>query len=192
VRDGKARVPTPAELDRLFKLESLNPRNYAMLMISYGCGLRVSEIASLDLGHILNEDGTIITAFSLLKENTKTKKAREVYLSNVNVVKALEEYVAHLRSQGDVDLADPLFMSYRGARFHPNSLQQVFSWMYERAGLKGCRSHSGRRTFATRLGQANVDIKSIQNLMGHESIQQTATYIDTSPDVLKKVVEKVI
>ena len=44
----------------------------------------------------------------------------------------------------------------------------------------------------TRLGQANVDIKSIQNLMGHESIQQTATYIDTSPDVLKKVVAKII
>jgi integrase/recombinase XerD len=192
VRDGKARVPTPAELEKLFDMESANTRNYAMLLLSYGCGLRVSEIASLNLGHVLNEDGTILPTFSLLKQNTKTKKAREVYLNNEKVIAALAEYIKHLRSQGDVDLDDPLFMSYRGARFHPNSLQQVFSWMYERAGLKGCRSHSGRRTFATTLGQANVDIRSIQNLMGHESIQQTATYIDTSPEILKKVMAKVI
>jgi len=187
--EGKARVPTEKERKRLFELESAQLRNTAMLYLSYGCGLRVHEIAKLNLGSVIDEDGDVIDSFSI---NGKGEKVRDVYLNNKKVRDALAEYVAHLRTKGDVYLDRPLFMSYRRERMSPNTLQQVFAWMYERAGLKGCKSHSGRRYFATKLLNEGIDIRSVQALMGHANINQTAEYADTDPVKLKAVVAKVI
>ena len=190
--EGKARVPTDKERKRLFELESSDPRNTAMLYLSYGCGLRVGEIATLNLGDVIDEDGKVIDSFDLKGRNTKSGKPRTVYLANKKVREALAEYVAHLRTKGDVYLAGPLFMSYRRDRMSPNTLQQVFAWMYERAGLKGCKSHSGRRYYATKLLNEGTDVRSVQELMGHANINQTGRYADTDPVKLKAVAAKVI
>jgi integrase/recombinase XerD len=61
--------------------------------------------------------------------------------------------------------------------------------MFKKAGLPATvSSHSGRRGFATKLITNGIDIKSVSVLMGHSNISQTAQYVETNPDLLKKVV----
>jgi integrase/recombinase XerD len=55
----------------------------------------------------------------------------------------------------------PLFLSNKGNRFTPNSLQQMFKRLYIRAGLEGASSYSERRTFATRLSGKGIDIQAV-------------------------------
>ena len=61
--------------------------------------------------------------------------------------------------------------------------------MYVKAGIDGAKSHSGRRTFATRLIQKGADIRCIQVLMGHSSISITARYIQENPIQLSELVK---
>lgn len=195
MRDGKARVPTPQEFDRLMAVISKRrhaERNTAIMFLSYGLGMRVGEIAAIDMSDILNADGTIKEGFTIKKSNTKTKKPRELYLASPKVRKALADYVAHLLSEGDVNLSAPLFMSQKGQRFSGNTLQTAMATIYAAAGLEGCKSHSGRRTFATKLIHGNTDIKSVQTLMGHASIKQTVEYVENSPHLLKKIAARAI
>lgn len=189
MRDGKAKVPSDEERAHLFHtiLATRYPeRNLAMFMLSYGVGLRVSEIAKLNIEDVLTDDGLIRSDFALKKLNCKGNKSREVYVSNPLVAKALLDYIKFLRSQGDIYLEAALFLSQKRNRFTRNQIQAVFATIYKRAGLVGCKSHSGRRSFATRLLLNGTDIKSVQALLGHESIRQTAEYADTSPDALRK------
>lgn len=197
MRAGKARVLTPAEVnDRLLPVVAAGrngERNVAIMMLSFGLGLRVGEIAALDVQDVLNEDGTIKRSTWLKQKNSRTKKhSRELFIENEKVRKALEAYISHLLTMGDVHMDAPLFKSQKGKRFTANSLQQRIAKMFKRAGLDGCKSHSGRRSFATTLIARNTDIKAVSTLMGHATVKQTAEYVETSPETLKKAASKAI
>lgn len=191
MRDGKARVPTSDEINRLLAVIASRryaERNKSMVLLSYGCGLRVGEIAAINTEDVLNDDGTIKQEFVLKRSTTKTKRSRTVFLTNKQVVAALKEYIAHLLTMGNVQLGDdiPLFKSQWNMRFNGHNLGAVFAVLYKAAGLTGCKSHSGRRTYATTLlTRRKVDIKSVSLLMGHSNIKQTAEYAEGSPDILK-------
>ncbi len=66
----------------------------------------------------------------------------------------------------------------------------LFAGIYQQAGLR-TSSHSGRRTYATRLNEKGVGMRTIQKLMGHQHIGTTALYCDVSDDTLRKAVELV-
>jgi integrase/recombinase XerD len=84
-----------------------------------------------------------------------------------------------------------LFRSQKGGAFSPNALQQLFSRIYQKdAGIEGATSHSGRRTFATNLLQGGANIKELQVLMGHSSINTTAIYVQEDPERLASLVRK--
>ncbi|NOQ67629.1 MAG: tyrosine-type recombinase/integrase, partial [Desulfobacterales bacterium] len=63
--------------------------------------------------------------------------------------------------------------------------------LYGQAKLTGCSSHSGRRTYATRLIEDGYDIKAVSRLMGHSSVAMTARYVEDNPERLKKIAESV-
>ncbi len=85
----------------------------------------------------------------------------------------------------------PLIASQRNGRFFSNvSLSMVIKEIYELAGIR-TSSHSGRRTFATRLNEKGVGMKTIQRLMGHKNIATTALYCEVSDAVLRSAVELV-
>ena len=66
-------------------------------------------------------------------------------------------------------------------------MQKLFARMYRAVGLDGASSHSGRRTFATKLIENGVGIKNVQTLLGHKSIQTTTLYIQENPMLLGKI-----
>jgi integrase/recombinase XerD len=66
-------------------------------------------------------------------------------------------------------------------------MQKLFSSMYRLVGLDGASSHSGRRSFATKLIENGTGITHVQKLLGHKNIQTTTLYIDENPKLLGKI-----
>ena len=198
MREGKAKVLTDQEFTRLMKIagaEMYSERNIAILMLSFGTGLRVGEIASLNVDDVMADDGTVRDHFQIKRANSKTRTNRDVYLTNHKVCRALSSYLEFRREQ-DGDLFSyeaPLFKTQKGLRFTGNTMQQMLKRLFVKAGLPtSVSSHSGRRGFATRLISSGIDLKSVQVLMGHSSIGQTGQYVDTNPHVLRQVAAKAI
>jgi len=154
--------------------------------MSFGFGLRAKEMSSLSIADVRRPDGFIHDTINLTINKTKGDKNRHVFLTNSAVFASLKAY-SHLRRKHT--LTEPLFLSQKGGRFTPNTLQMLFASIYRDAGIDGASSHSGRRTFATRLG---VDIKAVGRLMGHSSISMTAEYIEDNPERLKKITKMVL
>lgn len=196
-REGKARVLNEADLRRLLKVaraERHGLRNVALLLMSFGLGLRVMEIAALSVGDVLDGQGQLCEVINLQRCMTKGGKQRHVYLSNPRLRQALGDYLAERRADTTQVclLGSPLFVSQWGLRFSPNSLQQVFKRLYLAAGLAGASSHSGRRTFATRLIEKGIDIKAVSVLMGHSSVAMTAQYVEDNPERLRSITGEVL
>lgn len=187
MREGQAKVLSDEELKRVYAVAGsgrMGKRDTVLLDFSFRLGLRVKEMSALMIDDILDGNGKVRDSFHLRDIQSKgTNGGRTIYLTNKKLRKNLETY---LESRKD-DLNRYLFKSQK-TEFTPNSLQQVFKRLYRKSGIKGAKSHSGRRTFATRLIEAGFDIKSVSVLMGHSNIQTTARYISENPVRLGEMV----
>lgn len=186
-KEGKAKVLTEAEFKRLLivaKYGQFALRNIALLYCSFGLGLRAKEIASLKIADVTTPDHKLLDEVCLKRSMTKGEKQRYAYLTHKKVCEALEEYIENIKHY---DRAKPLFQTQRKTRFTPNALQKWFKTMYDKAGIVGASSHSGRRTFITRLIEQGADIKAVSRLAGHASIVTTAIYVEDNPDRLKRL-----
>ena len=186
-REGKAKVLTEAEFKRLLlvaKNAQMPERNVALIYCSFGLGLRAKEIASLKISDVTDTNYKLLDEICLKRSMTKGEKQRYAYLVNKKVCDALE---AHIKNLKDTNRDKPLFLTQRKSRFTPNTLQQWFRTLYDKAGITGASSHSGRRTFITRLIENGVDIKAVSRLAGHSSIVTTAIYVEDNPDRLKRI-----
>ena len=187
-REGKAKVLTNDEFTRVIKLQTTSnhsKRNIALLYCSFALGLRAKELAALRVEDVVaTTSGTLVDVIQLRSAYTKGSKQRDVYLSNNKLRKAISDYIAerkpHLGSE-------PLFLSQKRGSFSPNTIQMLFARMYKQAGISGASSHSGRRSFATRLIEQGADIKAVSTLMGHSSISMTAEYVENNPNRLSKL-----
>jgi integrase len=104
----------------------------------------------------------------------------------------------------------PLFITRKGSKFELNikrrtletgeqkeylaadSLQSYITRLYAKAGIKGGSSHSGRRTFATRLYAQTSDMDVVQQLLGHDSPDCTMRYIECDPRILRQAFADVL
>ena len=186
MREGQARVLSDSEVERVQIVAAagrIGKRDVVLLDFSFKLGLRVKEMAALMIDDVVDGEGNILDSFYLKCEQVKGNKGRPVYLTNKKLRKNLEAYL----KEREGDRNRHLFKSQKTA-FTANSLQQVFKRLYRKAGVKGAKSHSGRRTFATRLIEKGFDVKSISVLMGHSNIQTTARYISENPVALSNMV----
>ena len=186
MREGQAKVLSSDEIKRVYSVADsgrMGKRDTLLLDFSFRLGLRVKEMAALKIDDVVDGDGNIRDNFYLTADQAKGDRGRTIYLTNKKLINNLESYLAVRKG----DLNRHLFKSQK-TTFTPNSLQQAFKRLYVKAGIKGAKSHSGRRTFATRLIEAGYDIKSVSVLMGHSSIQTTARYISENPVRLGEMV----
>ena len=160
-------------------------RNRAMLLVTHLAGMRVGEVAALQLGDVLAADGTMIDEVRLLPSQTKGKHARSVFLPE----KLRRELIAYMATIDRSDLSKPLFGTQKRKGFTANTLCQHFHYLYKQAGVEGASSHSGRRTFITTLANKGVGVRVLMELAGHRSIAVTQKYIDVNPGMLRKAVE---
>lgn len=187
-----AKSLTPAELQTVLAYTATQPyaqRNRAMWMMTVAAGLRVSEVAGLTLGDVLDSKGAVRSEVFLAAHRVKHQHARTIFI-NSRLQAELADYIA-TRTNKSPDL--PLFPSHRGPRRHfsPNTLAQHFHWVYKRAGVKFASSHSGRKTFLTSLASQGINVFVLAKLCGHKDIKTTMRYVTTGDDVLRKAVELV-
>ncbi len=166
---------TPSQAEALLNIvDGENKvRDLAIIRIFLDCGLRVSEMSLIDLNHI-NEDE--------LRVIGKGDKERMVYLSD-NCLDTINEYLK-IRPMGDYSNA--LFISRLTGRLSIEGIQLMIKTYLTRIGAGDKSVHSLRHTFAcTKLAQG-VDIRTLQEMMGHESIETTAKYLKVTDETKKK------
>ena len=160
-------------------------RDQTIIMVSFYAGLRAKEIAALTVGDVFDEQGAVREQFILTAVQSKGGQTRTVYL-NQRLRKALAEY-------GDtIKFNDPqraLFESQKGGHFSANTMCRLFLDIYKAVGLKDASSHSGRRTYITRLANKGVGVRLLAALAGHAHISTTQRYIDVNADQLSSAVE---
>ena len=186
-KEGKAKVLNESEFKRLLIVARSGQfalRNTAMLYCSFGLGLRAKEMALLTIADVTTPDYKLLDEICLKRFMTKGEKQRTAYLIHKKVGEAMDEYIKSIKH---LDRRKPLFQTQRKTKFTPNAMQKWFKTIYDKAGIIGASSHSGRRTFITRLIEQGADIKAVSKLAGHASIVTTAIYVEDNPDRLKRL-----
>ena len=174
-----------ATIKSLNGLNSL--RNKAILLFSHFLGLRAKEISALKVGDVYDiKNKRVKEVIRLLAAYTKGGKFREVFLMDEDARNVIHSYISKERP---MDADAPLFLSQKGGAFSANTMQRAIGKLYKNAGINAS-SHSGRRSFATHLIRNGADIYSVQQLMGHSSIQTTQEYFATDPNHLMQVVKR--
>jgi integrase/recombinase XerC len=156
-------------------------RDLAMLEVFYSSGLRLSELRGIDLGHLdLLADQ--------VKVRGKGRKERIVPLGS-RAVRALRRYLDARTPVAGRPGADrqAVFLSRRGRRLAPGTIQRRMHGIYTAGGAPGFRVHAMRHTFATHLMDAGADLRSVQEMLGHASLSTTQVYTHTSVERLKDV-----
>jgi integrase/recombinase XerD len=182
---GKARTLTDAEFTWLLDQIQHRPhasRNAMMLKMLHGAGLRVGELAALLVSDVVNVDGSIRNQVVLLPHQTKGHQQRIVYL-NEKLKIELADYL------NTIDRTGYLFKTQKRDHFTANTLQAVITGLYRRAGFAGCSSHTGRRSFITKLASAGVSARVLQELAGHRNLATTQRYIDVTDAMKRRAVE---
>jgi integrase/recombinase XerD len=160
-------------------------RDRTIVMVSFYAGLRAKEIAGLKISDVFEQSGAVRSEFILSAEQSKGGHRRTVYL-NQRLRRAFAEYAELV----DFDQPDaPLLPSQKGGHFSPNTMCQLFLEIYRDCGLKDASSHSGRRTYITRLANRGVGVRLLAALAGHAHISTTQLYIDVNSDQLSQAVE---
>ena len=146
-------------------------RDRAAVELLYAAGLRVSELVGLDLGDIRLSQRT-------LRIRGKGRKERVVPFGRP-AAKALDAYLpvrARWRKKVSDD-EEPLFVNQRGSRLSDRSVRRILDSAVRRtAGLAHLHPHALRHAFATHLLEAGMDLRAIQELLGHSSLATTQVY----------------
>lgn len=185
--EAKIEILTEDELDRLFEASKptsnsiINHRNHAFVMTLYSTGLRVSEIVSMDIEHLNNKTGEFYI-------RGKRGKIRPAFLSN-DARAAINAYLKH-RSDND----DALFINHskncdpNNRRMTARTAQRIIQKIATSAGIvRNVYPHMIRHNFATNLLNNGADIRSVQAILGHSSIQTTQRYTHITNKQLREV-----
>jgi integrase len=168
-------------------------RNVAMFLLSVKAGLRAKEISSLTWSMLTDAEGQIAGAISLENKASKGKKGGRTIPMNGQLRRALLALQAS--ESGKPRAEAPVIRSERGGKMSPGSIADWFGDLYRGIGMEGCSSHSGRRTFITRvarrISQVGGSLRDVQALAGHSSIATTQGYIDGEAEAQIKVVDLV-
>lgn len=188
---GKARAISDKELNAVIAVSKdyrHAERNIAMLIMSNYLGLRAKEMALLKVLDVFDGENLRLT-LRLVAKYTKGGYHRDVSLENKRVIASMRDYINYrIESDGlAFNVQSPLFRSQQGSAFSANAVSRLFINIYERAGIDNASSHTGRRSLITRLSESNIDIFSIAQIAGHQSIQTTQAYITSNPARLRNI-----
>jgi integrase/recombinase XerD len=187
----QAKVLTDTELKKVIAyidaFDRHAERNKAIILLTHYCGMRVSEVASLLVSDVVSVDNNINDVIYLKANQTKGSKSRRVFVSK-KAKTALKQY---LQSDLSVIQQSYLFQTQKSKRFNTNALTTLIKRLYERVGIVGASSHSGRRTFITKLATSGVNVRVIAEAVGHSNISITNRYIEINDDLIGNAVELV-
>lgn len=158
-------------------------RNYTIVEVLYGCGLRVSELVNLKLSNIYVDE-------QYLQVIGKGDKERWVPI-NERALELTLSYIHNVRSHMPVMSGEDkyVFLNRRG---HHLTRQMVFIMLRNAVAAAGIKKkvspHSLRHSFATELVENGADLRAVQEMLGHESISTTEIYTHLTRDTLRNTI----
>ena len=187
-------IPTFLSVDEMFQLlgdqgdNSVSGlRDHAMLELFYSSGLRLSELTGLNVTDLDFRQ-------ALVKLRGKGKKERIVPVGQ-KALQAIDEYIkktTEVRKECDDNLFNnPLFLNARGKRITARSIARIVDATAVKSGIgRKISPHALRHTFATHLLNAGADLRSIQEMLGHESLSTTQKYTAVNINRMMEVYDK--
>ena len=170
----------------LFASRTRNPlRNRVIVLLSAKAGLRAGEIAALTWDMLADAQGRVGRVIELRDCAAKKGSGRLIPVHPELRDALMAWQIASANSTYVV-------RSERGGQMTPLSVVVWFNRAVQKIGLKGCSSHSGRRTFITRAARlvhrAGGCLRDVQILAGHRSLKTTERYIDGDTDAQRRLV----
>lgn len=158
-------------------------RDLCIITLFLNCGMRLSELCGINISNIKNDTLTVIG---------KGDKERTVYLNN-SCLKVLDLYLNKRQSFADkihADSLDALFISKNYCRIDKRSVERIIEKYVKKAGLNAKLSpHKLRHTAATLMYKyGDVDIRSLQKILGHENVSTTQIYTHVDDEKLREAV----
>ncbi|WAG17867.1 site-specific integrase (plasmid) [Burkholderia gladioli] len=216
---AQAATLRPAQIRHLLAVTAATSRHperdCLVLLLGMTCGMRVSEIAQIEVQDVLFPSGAIRSEVSRAAI-TKGCRQRCVYVTHPKTVSALECYLSHRTARGmgteltaeryrGLSPSTYLVLAGKGRKFAMNtkrrineageqvdysacdSLQSHVTKLYRDAGIRSGSSHSGRRSFASNLVEQGHDIETVQQLLGHAELDHVLPYLAVSDRKLRQM-----
>lgn len=207
---------------RVTETTSRHPeRDAVILWLGFACGMRITEIARLTIADTILPSGKLREEISLRAEITKGCRQRLAYLTNPKLIAALERYIAWRQAKDFGCSLDGrkyrglipesrLILTWKGGPYElavkrrintagelveylaADSLQNYIKGLYKAAGLPLASSHSGRRSFCSRLLAAGESLDTVQLLMGHSELNHLEPYLEIKSATLREMFEVVL
>ncbi|MCH9621298.1 MAG: Tyrosine recombinase XerD [Chlamydiia bacterium] len=167
----------------------LGLRDRLIIEMFYSSGIRLSELVSLDRSHIYKNESLIKVLGKGKKERivpltTRCNKMLDDYLTHSKRFKAQEKHLAEFDKEA-------VFLNRFGERISPRSIDRMFAETQEKTGIsKKVTPHTLRHSIATHLLENGMDLRSIQEILGHTTISTTTIYTQVSKELKKRVYEE--
>ncbi|MCX7817298.1 MAG: tyrosine recombinase XerC [Syntrophales bacterium] len=172
-------------LDGAFPNNRMGKRDRALLELLYSSGIRLSELVELNIGDVDFAKG-------MIKVKGKGGKERVVPVGSP-ALRAIDEYLGArgVLNSGENRDSDPLFVGGRGRRISARTVQRIVDRYIRLRGLeKKVSPHAFRHSFATHLLDMGADLRTIQEMLGHEKLSTTQKYTSVSVDHLMSIYDK--
>ncbi|MNF23822.1 site-specific tyrosine recombinase XerC [compost metagenome] len=210
----------PGQLRHVIRVASITGRqpirDVMLLWLTHSTGVRVTELASIEIRDLLHPSGQMREEVYLRAAITKHSRPRTIYLTHPKTITAIEAWFAYRRERGWGMSSDPeyrgfrpderLVLTHKGRAFELarkvrqlqggpveyrccDALQQLVSRLYRQAGIKGGSSHSGRRTLAAKVLANTGRVELVQLLLGHAEADHVWPYLDVRPEVIRQAFE---
>jgi integrase/recombinase XerD len=185
-RHGQAKILSPSEITRLFQDGLLNVRDQAVFGICFYTGCRISESCSLLTEDVYGVNGTVRAKITLRKGNTKGKLKTRSIPARVELTTVLKMHQSNAGKRY-------LFPGRWGrGHLHPDSAAAILRSAFERLEIEGASTHSFRRTALTRLSNAGVPLRVIQEISGHETLSALQKYLEVSEQQIEDAISQLI
>ncbi len=184
-------IPNYLSVDDMFRLLDipqkdtiLGKRNQAILESLYSTGVRIAELAGLNISNVDFHSG-------IIRVLGKGNKERLVPIGE-KALSAIKRYLAErTKKEGKPSLESPLFINNKGGRLTTRSMARVLENTLKQSGLMHHISpHGIRHTFATHMLDAGADLRVLQELLGHATLSTTQQYTHVSIDRLMEIYDK--
>jgi len=153
-----------------FSISPSDARNRTLFMLLIDTGLRISELVNLKMDDVHMDEG-------YLKVMGKGKKERIVPIGN-NAQRALERYLFRFRPKPNNPVIDNVFLSTSSQPLTENSMKLMFTRLAKRSGVCRLHAHLCRHTFATRFLINGGDVFSLQQILGHSTLEMVRHYVN--------------
>ncbi len=192
-----AYMPVFLSVDEVFSLmeapgdnDTFKERDLAVLELLYSTGMRVSELVSLDMNR-LDFDSKMVTVTGKGNKERLLPMGRPAVEALSAYFPQRETLILNRIKRGKKTEKKALFLNGRGSRITSRSIERLVGTYSDRAGITSrVTPHALRHSFATHLLEMGADLRSVQELLGHESLSTTQKYTHLNMDHLMEVYDK--